>query len=425
LSATYEARCDTLKQVNNMNITSFLNGSLNSLQLPSSRSNDSADKPVNSSQTPVSAQIIDLSDGGKHLLENFQQQTNKVPLAYQSIPVGQRPSSQQSADTIINFISGRLEALASSGADNKAIESAYNQAVKGFQQGLQEAKDILQGVQMMTDDVSGGIDVTERLVNEGLAVLREKFISARQPSEPTPQPAPAVVSKVVKAYQQQSTEVNRYSENTITGNNNSASDNLRATASTYAESYRRNDAVELSVRTLDGDLVTLSFSSAIATDRSASLAGIQSAKSSAAMLTYQRSASVSSNFSMRVEGELDNGEMEALNSLLTDVSALSDEFFNGDFDKAFELAMNFQMDGSEFSSMALDITRSTRASITESYAAVAGQQSGQSAPASNAEDLESLVERLLAMIEKASNFNNPHTLFADVLANQIAQKSTQ
>ncbi|MEH6556884.1 MAG: DUF5610 domain-containing protein [Oceanicoccus sp.] len=402
-----------------MNITSFLNGSPNSLQLPSSRSND---KPVSSSQTPAAAQIIDLSDGGKNLLENFQQQTNRVPLAYQAIPVGQRPSSQQSADTILNFISGRLEALASSGADNNAIENAYNQAVKGFQQGLQEAKDILQGVQMMSDDVNGGIDVTERLVNEGLAALREQFISGNQPQESTPQLAPAAVSKVVKAYQQQSTEVNRYSENTITGNNNSVSDNLRATASAYAESYRRNDSVELSVRTLDGDLVTLSFSSAIATDRSASLTGIQSAKSSAAMLTYQRSASVSSNFSLSVKGELDSGEIEALNSLLAEVSALSDEFFSGDFDKAFELAMNFQMDGSEFSAMALDITRNTRASITESYAAVSGQQSGQSTLASNAEDLESLVERLLAMIEKASNFNNPQKLFADVLANQIAQK---
>ena len=200
-----------------MNITSLLNGSFNSLQTPSSRTNDNPDRAVNSPRTPMPIPVIDLSDDGRNLFDDFQQKTNKVPVAYQIIPVGQRPSSQQSADTIINFIGGRLEALASSGADRETLESAFEQAVKGFQQGVKEAKNILQGVQMMSDEVTGGIDVTEQLVRDGLAQLRTQFLDSNQstqtPSQP-PQPAPALVSSVVNAYRQQSTEVTRYSQST-------------------------------------------------------------------------------------------------------------------------------------------------------------------------------------------------------------------
>ena len=409
-----------------MNITSLLNGSFNSLQTPSSRTNDNPDRAVNSPRTPMPIPVIDLSDGGRSLLDDFQQKTNKVPVAYQIIPVGQRPSSQQSADTIINFIGGRLEALASSGADRETLESAFEQAVKGFQQGLKEAKNILQGVQMMSDEVSGGIDVTEQLVRDGLAQLRTQFLDSNQstqtPSQP-PQPAPALVSSVVNAYRQQSTEVTRYSQSTISADDNPAASNLRAAASDYAASYRRNDSIELSLRTRDGDLVTLSFSSDISTNRSSTFAGIQSENSSSAALTYQRAVSVSSNFSMTVKGELDSGEMAALNNLLAEVSAVSDEFFNGDFDKAFEMAINFEMDGKEFSTMALDINRSTRATVTESYVGLTGQNSGQSSLTSNTANLDSLVEKLLSMIEKSASFDQSQKLLTELLANSLAQRS--
>ena len=126
---------------------------------------------------------------------------------------------------------------------------------------------------------------------------------------------------------------------------------------------------------------------------------------------------------MTVEGELDSGEMAALNNLLAEVSAVSDEFFNGDFDKAFEMAINFDMDGKEFSTMALDITRSTRATVTESYVGLPGQNSGQSSLTSNTANLDSLVEKLLSMIEKSASFDQPQKLLTELLANSLAQKS--
>ena len=94
-----------------------------------------------------------------------------------------------------------------------------------------------------------------------------------------------------------------------------------------------------------------------------------------------------------------------------------------DFDKAFEMAINFEMDGKEFSTMALDITRSTRATVTESYVGLPGQNSGQSSLTSNTANLDSLVEKLLSMIEKSASFDQPQKLLTELLANSLAQKS--
>lgn len=427
-----------------MTISGLLNASLNSALFQGSRPAENNGATIAGLRDSAAINTVDLSKRGQNLLDRFQQQADETPSPSQLIPVDQRPSAQQSADIILDFIGGRLQTLAANGADSGDIENAYNQAVKGFQQGLKEAKSILQGMQMLTGDVSTGIDRTEQLVNDGLSHLREQF-SISNPaaatrnesiqssiSEPPARPVALTATKVVQAYRQQSTQVNGYSESSNVGSSNPASAGLRANAAAYAESYRRNDSVELSLRTQDGDIILLSFSSAASLERNASLASNQQGTTSRAMLAYQRAASFSSDFSISVRGDLDNGELDALNSLLEDVSALSDEFFNGDFDRAFTMAMNFQMDSSEFSAMALDLARATRASVTTGYTAATNQQiSGadrqiaEAAVAAAPAELTALIEQLLAMVDTIKGFSDPQQLFSDLLANQLAQRSIQ
>ena len=96
---------------------------------------------------------------------------------------------------------------------------------------------------------------------------------------------------------------------------------------------------------------------------------------------------------------------------------MSSEFFNGDFETAFALATAFEMDSSEFAALSLDLARSTRASVVESYAAtdIATADQGPSA--------DSLIEQLMAMLEQAAEFAEPETLLTELLANQLAQGS--
>ncbi len=396
-----------------MSIPALLNSSLSGLLFPqptAAKSGDSLDALASRS---LQDDVVALSAAGQGLLGSEQEQAKKVSPAYQLVAVDQRPSPQQSADVILGFIANRLQSMAADGADPARLESAYNQAVAGFQKGLEEAKDILQGMQMMTDEVASGIAQTEKLVTGGLAELKQQLLGSSGASDKPAAEAVVTSRKVVEAYREQSTYVS--SGRAQSGGSVEGVSNLRGAAAAYADSYRRDDSVSLNLRTQDGDIVTLRFSSALASDsRSSSLIGGSSGGVFGAS-AYERNSSFSVSFSMSVQGNLDAGETDALNALLEDVSALSDEFFNGDFDKAFAMAMEFEMDATEFSAMSLDISRSSSASMVEAYTGV----SGGGSPVSGLNDM---VDQLLAMLDKASNFADPKLLLTDLIANKMAQQ---
>lgn len=388
-------------------------------QLPSAKSG--VDDRSRSSQLDS----VSLSERGRGLASgNPQQSPALVAAGYEVIPVDRRPTPAQSADTILGFITNQIKGLAEKGADSDRLEQAFNAALKGFKQGLGEAKDILQSLSVLDEDIAAGIDLTERLVLEGIAALKQEYLPGADTSliqrEPVETTAP-IRSNVVTAYQQQSLERYTYSQSRapVTGDNS-----IRSQAVSYAESYRSSGAVSLSLRTQDGDIIEFSFSASASSSERAGLVSGNFGGSQGLEFSYLNETSATNQFSVSVNGELDAGERAALNQLLADVSTLSDEFFNGDFEKAVDLAMAFEMDASEFAAMSLDLSRSTSVSVVESVATVTeGANPLSMAQIINAstEGLRAMVEQLLTMMEQAKTFTEPKQLLSDLLSNQLAQ----
>jgi hypothetical protein len=351
-----------------------------------------------------------VSDRGRRLLEAALSQNVPSQSVYRVVPVAERPTPEQSAETILGFIDQHMQRLALDGADQKKMEKALGQALEGFKRGLAEAREILSGFELLTEDVAAGIDVTEQLVLDGLEQLRKNYMpEAVDTAGPT---APEFeVSRVVQAYSEQSYELSSYAEQRNSRNP------ISSLAASYQESYQRNQRVDLALKTRDGDVIELSFSAAQASSNSSQFAATGNSSGTRAILAYQRNSSESSNFSFSIRGELDAGELEALNDLLRQVGDLSDEFFNGDFDAALAMAMEVEMDGSEFSAMSLDFARSTRATLLESYVVA---ETGADRAASSR---QSLMEQLKVMQEQAARFAEPELLLTQLLANQMAQQS--
>ncbi len=369
---------------------------------------------IESQPQSVTNPVLDkvfLSDSGRQLAHHYQPGVENTELVYGLIPVDRRPTAEQSADVILGFISLHLQTLEQRGASKDEMEQALAQALKGFQQGLGEAMDIISGFGMMTDDVSAGIAVTEQLVLEDLADLRDNYLGEK----PSPQQT-ADVNSVVTAYSEQRTEMASFTRVGDAGTRAGASYAISVAASSYAASYQRNETVDLQVRTQDGDIVTISFSSQLASQNSSLLGVASGSQGAAAVLAYQQNTSTSSNFSFSVEGYLDDGEQEALTSLLRQVGELSDEFFNGDFDTAFAMALDFKMDTAEFSALSLDLARSSRANIVETYTSVNNVRQHSDA------GLPVLLERLVVMMDRANAFAEPEQLISDLLSNQLAQQ---
>jgi hypothetical protein len=79
------------------------------------------------------------------------------------------------------------------------------------------------------------------------------------------------------------------------------------------------------------------------------------------------SRSESTQYQFSVKGELDEGEIDALQQMVRDISGVADEFFNGDVQKAFEQSTSIRFDASELSSMDLSMSYSRSLSRAASY----------------------------------------------------------
>lgn len=111
--------------------------------------------PENLSANPTdSAAKVDLSD-------------------YQTV---EKISSQQAANTILNFIKQRITLDRLEGADKLALLERLDQGQQGFEKGFNEAKQIIDDLALLTPELLEEINNTYSLVAEGIALLKEDII---------------------------------------------------------------------------------------------------------------------------------------------------------------------------------------------------------------------------------------------------------
>ncbi len=232
-------------------------------------------------------------------------------------------SPQKVADRVTEFVALGLEQARRAGKSEEEVDNLRQQALSGIKKGFDEARNILDTMNLLTDELSTTIDDTLKLTLDGLKSL-----------------APGATQEPIGSSR---------------------------TSVLAAERYQSAETLSLKVKTQDGDEVTIKFGQQ--SSYQSSFGGYSDDSGSAVSFSIDRSESSQYRFS--VEGELDNDEIDALQSLIKDVNAIADDFFDGDVQAAFEQASEFKLDKSELASMNLKLTRS------ESYSAVAAYQQVQ------------------------------------------------
>lgn len=221
------------------------------------------------------------------------------------------------AGRISDFVAQGLSAAKARGASDERLNEMYNAAVKGVEKGFKEAREILDNLDVLKGDIKSQVDETEKLTFDALANI-------------APGSREATALAVIGA----------------------------------AEQYRNAEDMSLKVRTQDGDEVSINFSRN-QSYAAAYGAGADSQGNAVAWMNVSRSES--SQYQFSVQGELDEGELDALQQMIRDISGVANEFFNGDVQKAFEQSANIHFDGSELASMQLDMSYSRSLSQAASY----------------------------------------------------------
>ncbi|TCK08141.1 DUF5610 domain-containing protein [Marinobacterium mangrovicola] len=220
------------------------------------------------------------------------------------------------AERISGFVASGLEAARARGVGEERLQSMYEAAVSGVKKGFEDAREILDNLQLLNGELAEQVKQTESLTFEALDAL-----------------APGT--------------------DEISGG--------LSTRKSIIERFQNAEDMELNVTTRDGDEVRISFSRN--QNYESGYASASDGQGNSASV-FSLSRSEYSEYSFSVSGELDNDEIDALQSLIKDVSSLADEFFDGDVQKAFEQSGSLSFDTSELASMSLDM------SYTRQYAAV-------------------------------------------------------
>ncbi|MGB1298443.1 MAG: DUF5610 domain-containing protein [Psychrobium sp.] len=269
---------------------------------------------------------------------------------------------EEVAKNVMDFVGKAIMGAKESGASDDKLAEMFAQAREGVDMGFEQARQELGDMDMLSDDVKEGMDRSYGLITQGIDDL-EADVFGKQATA-----APSVVARELGL------------QETETGS--------------------------ISIKTRDGDDINISFGS------STTLA--QSQQSSENGYSSETHYSRTQSFSIEVNGELDDEELKAINSLVEDISGLADEFFNGDVQKAFEQASELGFDASQIAQYSLDFKEVKQVAIREHYSSNASN-SPFATLSPYVKDLNGIMESGESLFDK----DNLKQLMQDVAEKQI------
>lgn len=241
-------------------------------------------------------------------------------------------SPQAVADRILSFVSDRLAQEKANGASEERLQDLYKQALKGVEKGLKEGRNIIQDQGLFSGDTKDTYYQTVNRIADGLQALGEQLFGADLdvPDEGS--------TPVQGGFEASRTQVQ----------------------------MERSRSFEMEVMTQEGDRVKIQVSSgqAFSSDQVKFNGGGTSIDG------FEMSFSSFDNMSFSVEGDLNEGELAALNDLFSQVNDVAETFYGGDVEQAFNQAMDVGMDPDQLASFAVNINQAESIAVRDTYVAV-------------------------------------------------------
>jgi len=295
-------------------------------------------------------------------------------------------SPQSVADRVIDFVS---RAIAQRAGSESEAEEMLEQARQGVAQGVADARGILETSGKLSDEVDNLINETETLINKGLDELA-------QPAAET-------------------TDL-------------SSTAQLLSSAASINSQLKQSSEASIEIVTQDGDRVEINYSSFIQSASSHSYY----ADSQISASRYEFNAESSVAFQFSVQGELDQGEQQAINELLSDVGDIASSFFSGDVQAAFNAALELGINAQELKSYTVDLQQSSSIRVVETYQQTEQFTSPENNPAETAStgparaiDVLSQLEQLLNNLQANSVIEQPDTMIKSLLTDMFEMLSEE
>lgn len=268
-------------------------------------------------------------------------------------------------DTVMQHISKRIGQARDSGASEADLKSMMDAARGGVETGFKQAREQIDALNKLDEPLAEKIDAAEQGIYDGIDELEENAFNPQ--------------ADIVKA-------------NTVE----------------YAQTYERtkND-FSFELTTQEGDVVKIQAMS----DYESYRAALSAKDGDSELYASYSEQNASSGFNLLVDGDLNDDEMAAIESLMAQVNDLAGEFYTGDLGTAFDMAMNLTSDADQIAQFSLNLKQSYVAAAE--YGAMKGEGSkyGQELlPKGLAEPLADFAQGVKKAYEEASQFANSRSL---------------
>ena len=279
---------------------------------------------------------------------------------------------EEVAKNVLSFVKGAILGAQADGADEGTLANMLEQARKGIEQGLGEAIDELKDSDLFNGDIEKGVEKSRELIFDGLDEFEESLFNP--------------------VYEQS-----------------------KSTSFNAQNYYKLENGASYEIKTAEGDVIKLTYNSQFSSSEQLSYNKSEAGES----LSYSSSQSSSQAYSFSVEGDLNEDEVEAINELMSDLQEVSNEFFNGSLDEAFEQAKNLNLDSPQLVAMSMNLQQTeVRASVREYQTTQPGREI--------AKQFEPINEGLKESYDKAKplNIENQLTQLLTWLNQQQANKES-
>ena len=253
---------------------------------------------------------------------------------------------EEVVDNVFGFVSRVIQNAARSGTDDEELNSLFEQASSGISRGISAARSDLSAV--LDDELSTGIDSVERSLGERIDQLRE-----------------AVFSPI---------------------------DVVEENVSSFANA-------DVSIRTRDGDNVTINFAQARSATSSLNNISELGAEQTGARQTISNIERL--GVEILVSGSLEEDELFAINDLVGQIANVADEFFNGDIVNAFEQALELGFDQQELATFSVQLTRGQSVSSVQAYENVQNYNEDSVTDSSEQRPVRQYISDLLQSIDQS------------------------
>lgn len=234
-------------------------------------------------------------------------------------------------DTVWNFTSSRVAEAQANGASEDEINALWDSALSGVEKGFGEARDILDSMGVLDDELAMKIDSAfGQLVDK----IDQQKLGVEEVS----------VDEVAKDELLNGLQVNGVQVEPAESRDVSEVGRVDRSITTY---QLNQQSFELDLKTVEGDKIRIRSYA----EEEFGRYGASDGYVSSTVWTENKSSS----YSLVIEGDLNDQERADLDALLEQVNTLANEFYSGNLDTAFDMASEIGIDGTSLKSMNLSL----------------------------------------------------------------------